>query len=294
VIDKRLNLDSGWSIGEASFEVIVAAVKSLRADAKIVEFGSGASSIRLACALPDSQIISVESDRHFFNQSATLAKEYGVATNLRLIFSPLKFHNYAFGKILSYSFKDCFNEGEIDCVIIDGPPFYTLRGREACLYHIYNQLKIGGIVVLNNYQRKGEKAILENWKAVYPDSFNATSIDVGKQLVLQRKQRSVAPEWDHPAKCRDAELINKYYDRIRLALLHLTDSEWVAGFNGMRLPRNRAQLYHYYIIQLRNAYELSSDEYDTAARIYRQFNKGALQRLRADHVRSCLDILGLL
>ena len=55
--------------------------------------------------------------------------------------------------------------------IIDGPPVYTLRGREACLYQVYDQIKIGGLVILDDFRRSYEKQIVENWLSVYPGSF---------------------------------------------------------------------------------------------------------------------------
>ena len=42
----------------------------------------------------------------------------------------------------------------MDCVIVDGPPVYTLRGREACLYQVYDQIKIGGLVILDDFRRR--------------------------------------------------------------------------------------------------------------------------------------------
>ena len=37
-------------------------------------------------------------------------------------------------------------------MIIDGPPVYTLRGREACLYQVYDQIRIGGLVILDDFR----------------------------------------------------------------------------------------------------------------------------------------------
>src|SRR5262249_5268577 len=145
-----------WSIGEASFETIISTIRNLLKKAKVVEFGSGPSSIRLAISLPDSHIISVESDRLFFNKTYALAEEFGVKNNLELRYSSLKFHKYGPGNILSYGKTSYFDGHNIDCVIIDGPPFYTLRGREACLYQIYPQLNIDGIVILDDYNREAE------------------------------------------------------------------------------------------------------------------------------------------
>ena len=57
-----LGLDSGWSVGEASCGRIIDLIHNLQGCKRVVEFGSGPIAIRLAMALPEVKILSVESD----------------------------------------------------------------------------------------------------------------------------------------------------------------------------------------------------------------------------------------
>ena len=111
----------------------------------------------------------------------------------------------------------------MDCVIIDGPPVYTLRGREACLYQVYDQIKIGGLVILDDFRRSYEKQIVENWLTVYPDSFTVEIICEDHYLAVLRKIRSVTPCWDAPYRLSDVQTVNKTRARIAKALSHIDD-----------------------------------------------------------------------
>ncbi|MCY3680381.1 MAG: hypothetical protein OXH16_03230, partial [Gemmatimonadetes bacterium] len=112
---------------------------------------------------------------------------------------------------------------EIDCVIIDGPPVYTLRGREACLYQVYDQIKIGGLVILDDFRRSYEKQIVENWLSVYPGSFTVAIIREDHHLAVLRKIRSVTPCWDASSRLLDVQSVSKMLARITQALSPVDD-----------------------------------------------------------------------
>ncbi|WP_416676135.1 hypothetical protein [Egbenema bharatensis] len=222
---EHLNLDAPWSMGEAAFTKMMAIVHQKVPHLKtLVEFGSGKSSIRLANTFPDAQVFSIESDRFCFEQTQTLAKTLltpcqFTQSNLTLLHQPLSFQTYGSGEILSYTPTTSWNDLTIDCVIIDGPAFYTLRGREACLYQVYDQLAIGGVVILDDYRRTSEQAIVKNWLAVYPNSFTVEIVPVGHRLAVLTKQATVAANWDHPVKQKDHQILRQNYQRIRSLLL---------------------------------------------------------------------------
>jgi hypothetical protein len=125
---------------------------------------------------------------------------------------------------LSYDVDHFFGDEKVDCVIVDGPPFYTLRGREACLYQIYPKLDVGGLVFLDDYSRVDERTILNNWLSVYPDSFSVQIVEVGHQVALLQKLRSVEPHWDNQPRFNDSLQMDELYTKIRAALLHLDDA----------------------------------------------------------------------
>jgi len=173
---EKLNLDVPWSIGEVAFERIVELIHRTQRPKRIVEFGSGPSSLRLAMAFPEASVLSIEGDRRCFNKTNALMEEFIRDSNLIVRYRGLKFQWYGSGQILSHEEDFFFGADDVDGVIVDGPPFYTLRGREACLYQIYTKLRIGGIVILDDYGRGQERIIVNNWLSVYPESFSALRV----------------------------------------------------------------------------------------------------------------------
>ena len=219
---EQLSLDAGWSIGETAFERITTTLLEMSLVERILEFGSGPSSIRLAMAFSEAQVLSVEGDWRNFAETTSLMRTFWDQRNLLIKYRPITLESYGDAEFLTYE-DGIFWEEEIDCVIIDGPPVYTLRGREACLYQVYDQIKIGGLVILDDFRRSYEKQIVENWLSVYPGSFTAEMIREDHHLSVLRKIRSVTPCWDTPARLLDVQTVNETRSRIAKALSHVDD-----------------------------------------------------------------------
>ena len=218
----RLNLDTGWSIGETAFERITTTLLEMSPVERILEFGSGPSSVRLAMAFPEAQVLSVEGDWRNFAETTSLMRSFWNKRNLSIKYRPIILKSYGDAEFLTYE-DGMFWEEEIDCVIIDGPPVYTLRGREACLYQVYDQIKIGGLVILDDFRRPFEKQIVENWLSVYPGSFTVEIIRDDHHLVVLRKIKSTIPCWDAPYRLSDVQTVNETRSRIAKALSHVDD-----------------------------------------------------------------------
>ena len=219
---EQLSLDAGWSIGETAFERITTALLEMSPVEKILEFGSGPSSIRLAMAFSEVHVLSVEGDWRNFAETTSLMRTFWDKRNLSIKYRPITLESYGDAEFLTYE-DGMFWEEEMDCVIIDGPPVYTLRGREACLYQVYDQIKIGGLVILDDFRRPFEKQIVENWLSVYPGSFTVAIIREDHHLAVLRKIRSVTPDWNVPARLSDVQTVNKTRSRIAKALSHVDD-----------------------------------------------------------------------
>ena len=218
----QLSLDAGWSIGETAFERITTTLLEMSTVERILEFGSGPSSVRLAMAFPEAQVLSVEGDCRNFRETTDLIQKFLDKRNLSIKYRPITLESYGDADFLTYE-DGMFWEEEIDCVIIDGPPVYTLRGREACLYQVYDQIKIGGLVILDDFRRSYEKQIVENWLSVYPGSFTVAVIREDHHLAVLRKIRSVTPYWDASSRLLDVQSISKTRSRIAKALSHVDD-----------------------------------------------------------------------
>lgn len=182
-----LDLDRGWSIGEETFSRIVAEMQRDGATS-VVEFGSGISSIRLAMALPDARIISIESDAEFLQELEQKARHHRVDGALKPELRRLKWQRHGGAFFLSYA-PGPF-PSQVDAVLIDGPPRWTRRGREACLYQVASHLRMKGKVFLDDFDRPGEKKIVSNWMQAYPVSFRIGAIETGHGVCVLEK---VAP-----------------------------------------------------------------------------------------------------
>ena len=219
---EQLNLDAGWSIGETAFERITTSLLEMSPVERILEFGSGPSSIRLAMAFSEAHVLSVEGDWRNFAETTNLMRSFWDKRNLSIKYRPITLESYGDADFLTYE-DGMFWEEEIDCVIIDGPPVYTLRGREACLYQVYDQIKIGGLVILDDFRRSFEMQIVENWLSVYPGSFTVATIREDHHLAVLRKVKSVTPCWDALSWLSDVQSVSETRTRIVKALSHVDD-----------------------------------------------------------------------
>ena len=231
----QLNLDTGWSIGETAFERITTTLLQVPTVERILEFGSGPSSIRLAMAFSEAQVLSIEGDCQNFRETTDLMRTFWDKRNLLIKYRPITLESYGDASFLTYEdgmFWD--DQKAMECVIIDGPPFYTLRGREACLYQVYDQIRIGGLVILDDFRRSFEKQIVENWLSVYPSSFTVEIIREDHHLAVLRKIKSVTPCWNAPSRLSDVQTVSETRSRIAKALSHIDDvylSELTKGTN---------------------------------------------------------------
>ena len=223
-IPDRLNLNTDWSIGETVFERIATTLLQMSPVERILEFGSGPSSIRLAMAFSETHVLSVAGDWRNFAETMNLMQTFWNKRNLSIKYRPITLESYGDAEFLTYEdgiFWD--DQKEMDCVIIDGPPVYTLRGREACLYQVYDQIRIGGLVILDDFRRRFEKQIVENWLSVYPGSFTVEMIREDHHLSVLRKIKSVTPCWDAPYRLSDVQSVSEILPQITQALSHIDD-----------------------------------------------------------------------
>ena len=182
----ELNLDQDWSIGEEAFAVLL---QELRANAvrTIVEFGAGRSSVRLALEFPEAEIHTIDHNKTFFENTVRLLKHHIPDGKVQAHLRPLVWQRHAGALYLSYR-EGPFPTG-IDVVIIDGPPIWTRRGREACLYQVLDKLRVGGRVYLDDFSRPGEQRIVGNWTATIGQAFTFRRLEVGHHWCVLQKQK---------------------------------------------------------------------------------------------------------
>ncbi len=179
-----LDLDGGWRLGEPAFALVLDALRA--ADARsVLEFGSGASSVRLALALPHARIHAIDHDPEWAAKTVELARAHGVQDRVQVDTRPLRWQWLAGAPYLTYAAGPI--PGSVDALLIDGPPAWTLRGREACLHLAARSLRAGSLVVLDDCVRPDELRAIRNWTAAFPDALSGTlHADVGHGVWVGR------------------------------------------------------------------------------------------------------------
>jgi predicted O-methyltransferase YrrM len=184
-MDDDLNLDrSGWSMGEAAFRTAVALLAD-QPPRTIVEFGSGPSSVRLALAFPEAAVLSIEHDRHHWLATTDLSRRLAPHSNITVVHRRIAWQRHFGAWYQSYETGHSF-PATIDAVIIDGPPMACLGGREACLYQVAPHLRIGAVVILDDYCRPEEQQAVRNWHKVYSGCLSSHEYAVGHGLLVTR------------------------------------------------------------------------------------------------------------
>lgn len=175
-------LDVPWALGESAYSRILEHLRVIEAPT-IVEFGSGASTAALARDLPDATILSIDDDATYFER--TRARLPSTA-KVDLVHRPLRWQRHGGAPYLSYAHFDL--PDAVDAVLIDGPPHWTRRGREACLYQIMPALRTGARIFLDDYKRMAEQRMVRNWLDAYPGALRLVGvIEEGDHVAMLEK-----------------------------------------------------------------------------------------------------------
>lgn len=162
-IRTHVDLDAGWGLSESLFRAIKNKLSG-SVTRTVIEFGSGGSTLRMLETFPAATIISFEHDQQWISYAREQLQHYN-SNRIQLNFAPLKWQSFLGAPYLTYNLADAQIPVSADMLLIDGPPYYTLRGREACLYVAHSHITIGGRVFLDDAQRPWEQQIIANWKA---------------------------------------------------------------------------------------------------------------------------------
>ena len=182
-------MDAPFAIGEQAIQWIIGLAR--RVDARrILEFGSGRSTSRLALDLAAAEITSIEHEPRYVSEAEAMLTELGVRERVTLIRSPLGWWRH--GSRVYYTYLAEIQPAPYDLVLIDGPPGYLHTGRQGALHKVFGLLPIGAHVVLDDFNEAREQRALARWLRDYPDCFAWEKIDVGHTLLLLRKTRSAA------------------------------------------------------------------------------------------------------
>ncbi len=163
--DALPNLGS-WKADTGFLHRIVDAIETLRPQV-VVELGAGASSLVCARALAlngGGRLVSYDQHAGFVSATADWLRDEGVQAELRHAPLALRVPGWP-GRW--YALEEV--PETIDLLIIDGPPWAIHpigRGAAECLF---DRLNPGGMVLLDDAARPGERIVAQRWQARWPD-----------------------------------------------------------------------------------------------------------------------------
>lgn len=190
----ELVMTDPWNLGEGAFAVVKQAFASV-VPRRILEFGSGVSTVRLALAFPEATIVTFDHLPLYARRTLELARRYGVASRVNLRLRPVR--PRFVGGAPYWTYADMRLEGEFDAVLVDGPPGHLPGGREACFYLAYPHLREGGVAVLDDSERRGERRAVRHWIATYPGlSLERHATEHGIAVIVKRAAEG--PRWARP------------------------------------------------------------------------------------------------
>ena len=186
-VDDDLNLDHPWNIQEAAFAEIVRLGKSIDAR-RILEFGSGKSTVRLALAFPLAHIEAIEHNREYAQFVDNLAKKHPIPPpGIRPRGAKVLLHTVSIEDNAYNLYALDLPDASFDLVIVDGPPSTVNGGRIAALRDACRLVRVGGIIVMDDVNRPAEREAVRIQFEEWGGAFLYDQIAVGHGLgVLTR------------------------------------------------------------------------------------------------------------
>jgi predicted O-methyltransferase YrrM len=212
-------LDAPWALGQRAYAQVLRHLGAMQAPT-IVEFGSGASTAALARDLPDATILSVDNDATYFERTRA---QLPPNARVELVYRPLVWQRHGGAPYLSYA--SCDLPDSVDALLVDGPPHWTRRGREACLYQAMPSLKIGARIFLDDYRRAPERRIVRNWLSAYPGAVSLVEVvEEGDHVAVLQKTAEAAlpsPSFSRWADAHWQAFIQPLTSRVRTVSMRL-------------------------------------------------------------------------
>jgi predicted O-methyltransferase YrrM len=179
-----------WALAEDACRFLAALVRRVR-PRRVLEFGSGISTAVIAAELErggDGLLFTIDHSETFQAKARQTVREIGCERWVRFYRCPIRPAWY-FGKVLFFYRlpASLWSEaGEIDLVLVDGPPGNW--GREAAMYSVFGQLKIGGWLLLDDATRPAETKHVREWVRYFGKALEYDSLPrVGRGLSLLQK-----------------------------------------------------------------------------------------------------------
>ena len=152
--------------------------------ARILDLGSGMSTLVLAKSAPQATIISIDNSAEFAGKTKKLLETHGV-TNVDLRVAPLSPHHSGVDWYDLSKFEDI---SHIDLLFVDGPPgSKNPKARHPAIAECVAKLNPRAIVVIDDAGRDGEKDMAHEFAKALPNhSLEFLSHEKGTAVLLPR------------------------------------------------------------------------------------------------------------
>jgi predicted O-methyltransferase YrrM len=162
---------TGWA---GSPELMMHIVREVlrRRPKVILEAGSGVSTLIHAYVLDklgEGAIVSLEHDADFARESTRDLRLHGLERWALVHHAPLVKHRIQGQEWLWYDMAALPDDLVIDMLVIDGPPWSTQSlARYPALPLLADRLADGAVIILDDADRAGERAVVARWLREYP------------------------------------------------------------------------------------------------------------------------------
>jgi len=155
----------GWAVSPTGLLWLVDFVDRVRPDL-VVECGSGTSTLWLAQSMREhgrGRVVAIEHQSVFAEKTRAMLRDHGLADWAEVRFAPLTEVATPRGTFPWYD-VDPDTLGEIDLLLVDGPPAATgPEARYPALPILSGRLSAGAHILVDDARREGEKTAIARW-----------------------------------------------------------------------------------------------------------------------------------
>lgn len=149
----------------------------------VIEAGSGLSTVVIARALEligeGGVVISLEHKLEWAEDTRAMVGEQGLQQHSRVVVAPLVPIEVGGEEFLWYDLAEVALPDEIDLLFVDGPPGKSgSLARYPAVPLLFDRLKQGGVILLDDANRAEEQSIVRRWSA----EFSSLSVRFHKDL----------------------------------------------------------------------------------------------------------------
>lgn len=169
-VEEATPLLGGWAMDATAVHALVEMILADK-PRRIVELGSGSSTVWIACALQKlggGKVISYDHLSSYRDRTAATIDRLGLTSFADVRLAELKEIDLAQGHFDWYDIDKSAIDGPIDILVVDGPPGGTgPMARFPALPVLKDMLAPGAVIIIDDANREGEKGMIRLWQEAF-------------------------------------------------------------------------------------------------------------------------------